>query len=64
MATNIQLLKDSLQNEGLRYTSQRQIVWDEIVKLMIIWMQKKYILKSKRAGKKSQEQRFTVRLMY
>ena len=32
MATNIQLLKDSLQNEGLRYTSQRQIVWDEICK--------------------------------
>ena len=32
MATNVQLLKNSLQNEGLRYTSQRQIVWDEICK--------------------------------
>ena len=32
MATNVQLLKDGLQNEGLRYTSQRQIVWDEICK--------------------------------
>ena len=32
MATNIQLLKDGLKNEGLRYTSQRQIVWDEICK--------------------------------
>ena len=32
MATNVQLLKNCLQNEGLRYTSQRQIVWDEICK--------------------------------
>ena len=32
MATNIQLLKDCLKNEGLRYTSKRQIVWDEICK--------------------------------
>jgi len=32
MATNIQLLKDGLKNEGLRYTSQRQIIWDEICK--------------------------------
>ena len=32
MATNVQFLKNSLQNEGLRYTSQRQIVWDEICK--------------------------------
>ena len=32
METNVQLLKNSLQNEGLRYTSQRQIVWDEICK--------------------------------
>ena len=32
MAINVQLLKNSLQNEGLRYTSQRQIVWDEICK--------------------------------
>ena len=32
MVKNLQLLKDSLQNEGLRYTSQRQIVWDEICK--------------------------------
>ena len=32
MAKNVQLLKDGLKNEGLRYTSQRQIVWDEICK--------------------------------
>ena len=32
MATNSLLLKDGLKNEGLRYTSQRQIVWDEICK--------------------------------
>ena len=32
MATNNQLLKDGLKNEGLRYTLQRQIVWDEICK--------------------------------
>ena len=32
MATNVLLLKDGLKNEGLRYTSQRQIVWDEICK--------------------------------
>ena len=30
IAKNVQLLKDVLQNEGLRYTSKRQIVWDEI----------------------------------
>ena len=32
MEKNVQLLKDGLKNEGLRYTSQRQIVWDEICK--------------------------------
>ena len=32
MAKNVQLLKNVLQNEGLRYTSKRQIVWDEICK--------------------------------
>ena len=32
MATNVLLLKDGLKNEGLRYTAQRKIVWDEICK--------------------------------
>ena len=32
MATNVKLLKDGLKNEGLRYTLQRQIIWDEICK--------------------------------
>ena len=27
---NIQTLKDILKKEGLRYTSQRQAIWDEI----------------------------------
>ena len=32
MSTNVLLLKDGLKNEGLRYTPQRQIIWDEICK--------------------------------
>ena len=32
MLTNVQLLKDALRNEGLLYTPQRQIIWDEICK--------------------------------
>ncbi len=32
MATNVQLLKDALRKEGLLYTPQRQIIWDEICK--------------------------------
>jgi len=30
MSKNLQLLMDALRNEGMRYTKQRKIVWDEI----------------------------------
>ena len=30
MSKNLQLLMDALQNEGMRYTKQRKLVWDEI----------------------------------
>ena len=30
MSKNLKLLMDALQNEGMRYTKQRKLVWDEI----------------------------------
>ena len=32
MSNNLKLLMDALRNEGMRYTKQRKIVWDEICK--------------------------------
>ena len=64
MATNVQLLKDALRNEGLLYTPQRQIIWDEICKTDDHRDAEEIYFKIKQGCIKSQEQRFTVRLMY